>query len=297
MKLGIIGLGKMGNSIAYRALIEGHDVFGFDIDKDSLKHAQEIGVKVSSSLSELVLYSEVIWLMLPAGKIIDETIEKFLPDLNNKKIIVDGGNSNFQDSVLRFQKLKKLGIEFLDCGVSGGLQGREIGFCLMIGGQKSAFEQVVPIFESISAKNGFAYMGPSGSGHYVKMVHNGIEYALLQAYSEGFNILKNSEYRLNLEKISDVWLHGSIIRSWILELTHKIFLKDQDFKGISGQIGGGQTGAWAIQEAYKLGLNSPLIEKSLEIRQLSQKTGGDYGTKLVALLRHEFGGHEVKKID
>jgi len=296
MNLGIIGLGKMGNAIAYRALKGGHKVFGFDINENSKLEAQKIGVEIAPTLADLVNLTEIIWLMLPAGKVIDDTINSILPGLRPGKIIIDGGNSNFHDSIARAEKLKKLDINFLDCGVSGGLQGREFGFSLMIGGQKDTFEKAISIFRSLSAKDGFAYLGPSGSGHYVKMVHNGIEYALLQSYAEGFNILKNCEYDLDLAKISEVWLHGSIIRSWILELAHNIFLKDQEFKNISGEIGSGQTGTWTVQEAKKIGIQVPLIEKSLEIRKLSQQTGGNYATKLVALLRHEFGGHEVKKI-
>lgn len=298
MKVGIIGLGKMGNAIAYRLSKGCHEVIGFDLNEENKKKIEKFGAKIAKNLEELSEKVNIIWLMVPAGKPVDDILEKLLPILSKGSILIDGGNSHFTDSIRRSKNCELKGITFLDCGTSGGLQGRAIGFCLMIGGNKNEFEKLKPIFEVIATSNGHSYIGPSGSGHYIKMIHNGIEYALLESYSEGFNLLKHGFYKnLDLEKISNLWLHGSIIRSWILELTNNIFKTDQNLNNILGPIGGGQTGTWTIQEAQKQNISVPLIEESLEIREKSEITDGNYATKLVAALRHEFGGHQIKKIN
>jgi len=288
----------MGNAIAYRLLQGGHEVVGFDVGDNALRAAQNIGVEVADSIEDVAKKSSIIWLMLPAGHLVDSAIEKLIPHMGKDDIIIDGGNSKFTDSIRRYEFLKKHGIFFLDCGTSGGLLGKEIGFSLMIGGDKSAYEKVIPIFKSIAAPEGFGYMGPSGAGHYVKMVHNGIEYGLLQAYAEGFHVLKKGYYKdLNLEKISSVWMHGSIIRSFILELSHEIFKDQKDFSKIIGEIAEGGTGRWMVQEAEKQNISTPVILEALKARTWSRETGGDYATKLIALLRNKFGGHSVKEIE
>lgn len=299
MNFGIVGLGKMGSSIAYR-VINGdyyYKVFGFDIESQAITEAEEIGVEMVKDLADLAERSDVIWLMLPAGELIDITIDKLIPHLKDGDIIIDGGNSNYKDSVEREEKLKNHGIYFLDCGVSGGLYGENIGFSLTVGGDEKAYKKILPLLEIIAHENGCSYVGPSGAGHYVKMVHNGIEYGLLQAYAEGFNLLQAGEYKnLDLEKISHTWLNGSIIRSFILELINQVYLDNPDFSKVGGQIYGGQTGRWALQEGKKHGVILKILEESLIVRDLSIKTGGDYSTKLVALLRNKFGGHEFKKL-
>jgi 6-phosphogluconate dehydrogenase len=294
IKIGLVGLGRMGHAIAYR-LTKNFQVYAFDpkINQTNLKN-----VTLVKNLKELAAQTEILWLMVPAGQAVDEIIKELLPNLKKNSILIDGGNSNFQDSVRRYNELKKKNINFVDCGTSGGLHGEELGFSLMIGSDKEIFEELEPVFKAIAAPDGYAHMGPAGSGHFVKMIHNGIEYSLLQAYAEGFNFLKNnSEYKnLDLEKISTVWNHGSIIRSWILQLAQNVFSKDQNFKNISGKIGENLTGRWTLEQAQKNKVTMPMLQKSLEIREWSRETGGDYSTKIVAMLRHEFGGHEITKL-
>ncbi|MEX2438248.1 MAG: NAD(P)-binding domain-containing protein, partial [Candidatus Babeliales bacterium] len=203
----------------------------------------------------------------------------------------------YKDSQRRELDLTKFDTYYLDCGTSGGLEGRNIGFSLMVGGCQPAYDTIVPLLESLAAPNGYGYMGQSGSGHYVKMVHNGIEYALLQSLGDGFNLLKNGPVKdLDLKKVSRVWSNGSVIRSWLMDLSHNIFEKDQNFDTISGAIGGGETGRWTTQTAKEANISVPMIEQALKIRDWSIITGGNYATKLVAMLRNQFGGHTVKKI-
>lgn len=300
MNIGIIGLGRMGNAIAKRVLDGGHIAFGFDVDKQAKKDAENIGVHVVDRTEQLLEHTDIIWLMLPAGSLIDDTIELLQPKLKKGSIIIDGGNSNFKDSIRRSKKLKEKEIHYLDCGTSGGLHGEKIGFSLMIGGERNAYEKIVPLLEAIAAKDGFGLVGPSGAGHYVKMVHNGIEYALLQAYAEGFHIIKHGYFKnddLDLEQISGIWMHGSIIRSYILDLAHQVFQEDQTFESIGGEVAEGGTGRWTLQEAHEQHIAAPTIEESLRVRKCSRETGGDYTTKIVAMLRNKFGGHAVKKIE
>jgi len=292
MKVGLVGLGRMGQAIAYRLIKYGHEVFGFDPKVDSAEK-----IKLVNSLSNLAQQVEITWIMVPAGKPVDDVINELLPNLKPESILIDGGNSNFKDTVKRYEKLKLKNIHFVDCGTSGGLHGKEIGFSLMVGSDRNIFEKIEPILKSIATENGYGYMGPSGSGHYVKMIHNGIEYSLLQAYAEGFDLLKNNNrYKnLDLEKISGIWLNGSVIRSWILQLAKNVFSKDQNFKDISGDIGENLTGRWTLEEAKKQNIEMLLLEKALRTREWSRKNGGNYTTKIIAMLRHEFGGHEIKK--
>jgi 6-phosphogluconate dehydrogenase len=295
MKVGLIGLGKMGEAIAFRLIKAGHKVFAYDPNVDATKKVKRLGAEIVGDIVDLPKKAKIIWLMVPAGKIVDQTIKKLKTNLKKEAIIIDGGNSNFKDSIRRAKSLEKQKIYFLDCGTSGGLHGKKMGFSLMVGGDAKIYKKMQPVFKAISAKDGYAYMGPSGSGHYVKMIHNGIEYALLQSYAEGFNLLKNGKFKnLNLEKISNVWGHGSVIRSWILELLHNVFKKDQDLKNISGEIGENLTGRWSLQEAKKQKIPLDLVERSLKIRELSRESGGNYATKIVSMLRNQFGGHPLK---
>ena len=308
MVIGLIGLGRMGQAIAARLLHAGFDVCGYDpytqvdphalhIESDkknmSCEHSGEF--TQVSSLKECTTDAHIFWLMVPAGKAVDTVIAELIPLVKKETIIIDGGNSFYQNSVRRHDLLLKHGIAFLDCGTSGGLHGRDDGFSLMIGGDKDAYARCEPIFKAIAAPGGYARVGPSGAGHYVKMTHNGIEYALLQAYAEGFHLLKDGTYKdLDLEKISEIWNNGSIIRSRILKLTRDIFAAHTDFDEISGAIGENKTGLWTVEEAARQGVPVDLIERALAIRGESRVTGGNYATKLVALLRKEFGGHPVE---
>lgn len=294
MKLGIVGLGRMGKAIAHRVLQAGYEVIGYDPNEQAVKEAEKIGVKPVSSLEQLAQETNIIWLMVPAGKPVDATLNELEKYLSAGSIIIDGGNSKFTDSIRRAEELKKHGILFLDCGTSGGLRGQDIGFALMVGGERSAYDKIKPLLQAIAAPNGFGYMGPSGTGHYVKMVHNGIEYALMQAYAEGFHLLKDGNFKdLDLANIASVWRNGSVIRSWLLELAHEIFMYDQDLKDISGKVAESGMGRWTVEEAQKHKIPAQLIDDALAIRFWSQKTGGNYGTKVVAMLRNKFGGHSV----
>ncbi|OGB96924.1 6-phosphogluconate dehydrogenase (decarboxylating) [candidate division TM6 bacterium RIFCSPHIGHO2_12_FULL_36_22] len=296
MKVGIIGLGKMGQAIAQRLLNDNHVVYGFDINNDVLKMFEKHGGTPVHSLKDLVKSVDIVWLMIPAGELIDKTLDIIKP-LITTQIIVDGGNSKYTDSIRRATLCSESGIAYLDCGTSGGLAGCKQGFCLMVGGDKKAFDTIVSVLKSIAAPEGYAYVGSSGTGHYVKMIHNGIEYALLQSYAEGFNLLKNGEFKdLDLAQIAGLWEHGSIVRSWILTLLHGVLEKDQQLKSISGKVAESGMGRWTVELAEKEKIPVPLIQKALEIRKESQKSGGDYATKLVALLRNVFGGHAAKKL-
>ena len=297
MKYGIIGLGKMGQSIAYRAHAHNLNITGYDPDQEARDNTQNIGIEIATSISEIAQKTDIIWLMVPAGPTVDTVIKELLLYIKPGTIIIDGGNSKFTDSVERSQKLKQKNIFYLDCGTSGGLNGREIGFCCMIGGEKQAYEKTIPFFKAISAPDGFVYMGPAGSGHYVKMVHNGIEYALMQAYAQGFDLLKHGHFKnLNLADIAHVWQHGSVIRSWLLDLCSEILHEDQNLKNISGSVNHTGMGAWTVEEAEKQHISVSLIKDALDIRKDSQKTGGNFATKLVAMLRNKFGGHQVTQL-
>jgi 6-phosphogluconate dehydrogenase len=297
MNVAIIGLGKMGEALAYRALQAGHEVFGFDVNADSCAIAQKTGVRIVHTINGFADKNiQVFWLMVPQGALVDTVIAQLRPMLKGGNIIIDGGNSKFTDSMRRAQELALLDVFFIDCGTSGGIHGRENGFCLMVGGNKEAYNTIVPLLLSVATPGGYEYIGPSGAGHYVKMVHNGIEYGLLEAYAEGFNLLKNGEFKnthLDLEKIASLWNHGSVIRSWILDLVVDIMKEDRELNDIEGNVASTGMGKWTVEEAHKSGIPVPVIEESLKVRAWSEKTGGNYATKIVAMLRNKFGGHAV----
>lgn len=298
MKVGIVGLGRMGNAIAQRAVDGGHEVIGFDPSHQAQVAALKVGVTLASTLEEVARQTRVIWLMVPVGDPVDRAIKELLPHLKGGDIIIDGGNSFYKDSIERAQALALQDIIFLDCGTSGGLGGRLTGFCLMLGGDKVAYTKVHSLLTAIAAPGGLGHFGSSGAGHYVKMVHNGIEYALLQAYAEGFHIIKDGHYKdeaIDLEEVSRVWNHGSVIRSWILGLANEVFKEDQELENVVGEIAEGGTGRWTVDEARQHTIPVPQIESSLNVREWSRKTGGNYTTKVVAMLRNKFGGHNVKK--
>jgi len=296
MKIAVIGLGRMGAAIVHRALTGDHEVVGYDPSAQARDDIKKMGAQAVEQLSDLTNKVRIFWIMVPAGKPVDDVITTLLPGLQKDDIVIDGGNSLFKDSIRRHDHLATKGIHFLDCGVSGGLKGREIGFSLMVGGNMAIFETMIPLFKALAAPQGYAYMGKAGTGHYVKMVHNGIEYALLQAYAEGFDLLRNGHYKdLDLADIAKVWGNGAVVRSWILELCADVFKHDQQLKEISGQIAEILTGRWTVDEAHEHKIPVKLIEESLNIRAWSRQTGGNYGTKVVAKLRNAFGGHEVKK--
>lgn len=299
MNIGIIGLGRMGNAIAKRIHHAGHVVIGYDVDQHARASAESVGITTVNAVEFLPDKVDIIWLMLPAGDIVDQVLHKLKPRLKPETIIIDGGNSNYKDSIRRAEELAQDGIQFLDCGTSGGLQGAEDGFSLMVGGQQLAYLHVVPILKAIATKQGYGLVGPSGAGHYVKSIHNGIEYGILQAYAEGFQVIKEGHFKdvpLDLAQVSDIWMHGSIIRSYLLQLAHEVLQKDQQLQAYSGYVAEGGTGLWAQQEADEHAIATPVLKASLQVRAESRTTGGNFATKLIAMVRNKFGGHPVKKL-
>lgn len=296
MKLAVIGLGRMGAAIARRAASAGYCVLGFDPNSAIQKEMQESGIQIFGSVDELAHESEVIWLMVPAGKIVDETLAKIVASCKPGTIIIDGGNSNFNDSVRRAKELALKNIHYLDCGTSGGIHGQKNGFCLMVGGNFEIYQKVEPLLKVIAMQSGCAHVGPSGAGHYVKMIHNGIEYGMLQAYAEGFHLLREGDYKdLDLAQIAQLWQHGAIIRSFLLELAVDVFKEDQHLAGVDGKIQEGGTGAWTVENAHKNKIPVPVIEKSLEVRAESRQSGGNFASKVIQMLRNAFGGHSIAR--
>lgn len=295
MKLAVIGLGRMGAAIARRAFDAGYCVLGYDPNLHAQKECAAWGMQIYDDLQELAQHADVIWLMIPAGKLIDDTLSNIASVLTERKIIVDGGNSNFPDSVRRAKELATRGIAYLDCGTSGGVHGLKNGFCLMVGGDLAIYKKIEPLLKVIATEGGCAHVGPSGAGHYVKMIHNGIEYGMLQAYAEGFHLLREGDYKdLDLEKIAFVWQHGAVVRSWLLDLAHDVFKQDQNLGSIDGRIQEGGTGAWNRENAKKNNIPAPVLEASLIARKKSRETGGNFASKLIQMIRHGFGGHKVE---
>jgi 6-phosphogluconate dehydrogenase len=287
----------MGNAIAFRLLEAGHNVIGYDQGEEAKKLAEQMGVTMAHDLADLAKQTRAIWLMVPISSV-DAVVDELKLYLKADDIIIDGGNSYYEDSMRRAKALATDGIIFLDCGTSGGITGRLGGFCLMVGGDEAAYTKIHSLLVAIAAPGGLGHVGPSGTGHYVKMVHNGIEYGLLQAYAEGFQIIKNGTFKkmgLDLEEISRIWNEGSIIRSFLLSLAHEVFKEGQGLRDVVGEVTEGGTGRWTVEEAKKHHISVPVIENALNVRAWSRESGGDYATKVIAMLRHKFGGHEVKR--
>jgi 6-phosphogluconate dehydrogenase len=299
IKIAVIGLGKMGFGIASRLARGGYAVIGFDPDAAARDHARKAGITVISQLSELTNDCATVWLMVPAGKVVDAVLQELVKIVAPKTVIIDGGNSFFKDSMRRAKDLALHDIAFLDCGVSGGVHGLTNGFCLMVGGELNVYQAMLPTLQLIAAQHGVAHVGPSGAGHYVKMVHNGIEYGILQAYGEGFQLLKEGDFssELDLHQIAAVWQEGSVIRSFILGLTKNIFTADQALISVNGSIGENGTGRWTFENAQQHNIPMPVLAAALQVRKESRDTNGTYATKVVALLREQFGGHPVTRID
>lgn len=298
MKIGFVGLGKMGSNMVERLLKHKNQVVAYDISEKARKEVDQKGAKVADSLKELVRELDTpraIWIMVPAGKPTQDNVDALYSLLKKGDIIIDGGNSYYKDSISRARLLKEKGIFFLDAGTSGGIWGLKVGYCLMIGGEKKAFAQMEPIFKALAPKDGYAHLGESGAGHFVKMVHNGIEYALLQAYGEGFEIMQaKKDFKLDLEKISHLWNQGSVVRSWLLELAEDVFKKSPHLEEIEGYVIDSGEGRWTVFEAINEEVPAPVINLSLLQRLLSRQKES-FSAKVIAALRNEFGGHEVRK--
>jgi len=299
MKIGFIGLGRMGKNMVLRLLQKKHKVVAHNRSHEPIKEVANKGAIAAYNLDEFFSKLEkprIIWLMLPAGDVTEQHIEKIKPYLTPGDILIDGGNAKYLDSVRRYKMLAEKGVKFLDAGVSGGLIGAKIGYCLMIGGDKEAYQKVEPIFKSLATDDGYLYCGPSGSGHYVKMVHNAIEYGMMQAMGEGFELLMNSPYAkdVDLKKISHLWNHGSIVRSFLMEMAENAFSKDAKLEKISDYVEDTGEGKWSIQEALERGVPFSVITQSLYIRYRSRQKES-FNAKVLAALRQEFGGHQVKE--
>ncbi len=298
MQLGMIGLGKMGGNMTERLMRGGHNVVVFDRNPDARQRYVTLGATDSADAVSLVANlasPRVVWIMVPAGQPVDDTIEAILPGMSKGDVIIDGGNSNFHDTLRRAESLRHEGIEFVDSGTSGGIWGLENGYCLMIGASENAFAVCEPIFKSLAPTDGYARMGPPGAGHYVKMIHNGIEYGMLQAYAEGYEILHASKhFELDLHKIAGVWNNGSVVRSWINELAERAFAKEGEVEALKGFVADSGEGRWTVQEAIDLDVPAPVITLSL-LARLRSRQEDSYSAKVIAALRNEFGGHAVKK--
>jgi len=288
MQLGMVGLGRMGGNMAKRLRRGGHEVIGY---------VRSRAVSDVGSLSELVgglNAPRTVWLMIPAGPPTEQAIQELAGLLQAGDLIVDGGNSNFRDSMRRGAELEKRGLLFVDAGTSGGIWGLEVGYCLMVGGSEQGFRRIEPALKTLAPEDGYAHVGPVGAGHFTKMVHNGIEYAMLQAYAEGFEILEASQFDLDLHRIASLWNHGSVVRSWLLELAERAFAKDPDLSQIRGYVEDSGEGRWTVFEAINQDVPAPAIAASLFARFVSRQEDS-FAMKVIAALRNEFGGHAVKE--
>jgi 6-phosphogluconate dehydrogenase len=296
MRIGFIGLGRMGANMVRRLLRDKHEVVAYNRTAEKTKEIAGEGADGAFSIAELVSKLEkprAVWIMVPAGDATEAQIEELLEHLEPGDTIIDGGNTNFHDDQRRYPKLKERGIEYVDAGVSGGIWGLANGFCLMVGGDPEPVKRLEPVFVSLAPPDGYMHVGGPGAGHYVKMVHNGIEYGLMQAYAEGFEIMHASDYKLDLAGISKLWNHGSVVRSWLLELAERAFEGDQDLKHLKGWVADSGEGRWTVQEAIDKDVPAPVITLSLLTRFRSRQEDS-YGAKVLAALRNEFGGHAVK---
>jgi 6-phosphogluconate dehydrogenase len=300
MQLGLIGLGKMGGNMAERLHVAGHQVVGFDFSAEAVKRLTDSGNVGASSLEEMTKKLQgrkAIWIMVPQGKPVDDTIAKLEPLLNPGDILIDGGNSNYKDSIRHHKEVTAKGFQFVDVGTSGGVWGLKEGYSMMVGGDKEAVDYLRPIFEALApaANKGWGHVGPAGAGHFVKMVHNGIEYGMMQAYAEGFTIMeKKEELNLDLAQISEIWRFGSVVRSWLLDLTADALAKNPKLDGLEAYVADSGEGRWTVFEAIDLNVSAPIITESL-IRRIRSREENNFTDRMLAIMRNAFGGHAVKK--
>ncbi|MBI3670679.1 MAG: decarboxylating 6-phosphogluconate dehydrogenase [Acidobacteria bacterium] len=297
MELAIIGLGKMGLNMCKRLLRDKHTVHAYDPASEKIAEAVAAGGVALARLEDLpkLRAPRTVWVMVPSGEPTRQVIERLATLLASGDVVIDGGNSYYKDSVERYSQLKARGIHFLDAGTSGGVWGLEVGYCLMVGGDTEVFARAEPVFRSLAPKDGYALVGGPGTGHFTKMVHNGIEYGLMQAYAEGFEILRASNQKLNLQQISHLWNQGSVVRSWLLELAERAFAKDPDLTEIQGYVQDSGEGRWTILAAMEHDVPAPVITLSLLTRFRSRQRDS-FTAKVLAALRAQFGGHAVKTV-
>jgi 6-phosphogluconate dehydrogenase len=297
MELGMVGLGKMGANMTTRLLQGGHRVVVYDRSDDAVAHAASGGATAASDLRDLAGKltgsPKVVWIMVPSGKPTDDTIDELLTILSSGDVIIDGGNSNWKDGLILYERCKAKGVSLVDAGTSGGVWGLQEGYCLMVGGDDDAVKHAEPIFTTLAPPNGYAHVGKAGAGHFSKMVHNGVEYGLMQAYGEGFEILEKSQFNYDLEQIANLWCYGSVVRSWLLELLALALKEDPGLSNIRGYVEDTGEGRWTVQAAIDEDVPAPVITLALLQRFVSRQDES-FSAKVLAALRNQFGGHAVK---
>ena len=302
MEIGMIGLGRMGGNMVQRLLNGGHRVVTYDRSAEAVAASQSQGAVGVSSIEELVknlTAPKAVWVMLPIGQPTEDTINSLIPLLSAGDTVLDGGNANYKDSMRRAEKLAEHGIDFMDVGTSGGIWGLVEGYALMIGGKKEVFQRLEPIFQTLapSKDQGLSHVGPAGSGHFVKMVHNGVEYGLMQAYAEGFEIMEaKKEFDLDLGQIAEGWRYGSVVRSWLLDLAAAALVEDPKLESLEAYVEDSGEGRWTVQESIDLAVPAPVITASVQARFRSRQEG-PFGAKMLAALRNQFGGHAVRRTE
>jgi 6-phosphogluconate dehydrogenase len=300
MELGMIGLGRMGAAMTKRLLAAGHTVVAYDQDRAAVERSVADGAVAAVSLDALVSRlnaPRTVWVMVPAGDAVNDTIERLTRLLKADDTLIDGGNSNFRDTLQRAFSVQKSGVHFVDVGTSGGIWGLKEGYCLMIGGDAAVVQRIQPIFESLAPARdrGWAHVGPVGAGHFTKMVHNGIEYGLMQSYSEGFALLeKNKDFHLDLPKIAEIWRHGSVVRSWLLDLTAQALAENPTLEGIGPSVADSGEGRWMVAEAIAADVPCPVITLSL-LERIRSRVQDSFGNRILAVMRNKFGGHAIAK--
>lgn len=296
MQLGFLGLGRMGANMVRRLLQGGHQIIACNRSPEPTREMEKLGAIASYSLEELVAKltpPRSVWVMVPAGKATEDNINTLTSLLSAGDTIIEGGNSHYKEDARHAADLRKKGIHYLDAGTSGGIWGLKVGYCLMVGGERDVFARHEPIFKTLAPENGYGYMGSHGAGHYVKMIHNGIEYGMMQAYAEGFELMQKSDFQLNLPTIAELWQQGSVVRSWLLELAASALAKDPQLASLRGYVEDSGEGRWTILDAMEKDVPAPVITQSLFTRFRSRQSES-FGEKLLAALRNEFGGHAVK---
>ncbi|MFC1595285.1 phosphogluconate dehydrogenase (NAD(+)-dependent, decarboxylating) [Gemmatimonadota bacterium] len=302
MKLGMVGLGRMGANMTERLLAGGHEIVGFDFNADSRKYVVDRGAEGAGSLEDLVgmlTLPRVIWLMIPAGEPVDQTIRALIPLLVTGDVIIDGGNSWYRDTLRRTEELREHGIQFVDAGTSGGIWGLKEGYSLMVGGPDEVIEFLRPVFSTLAPApdRGWGHVGPTGSGHFVKMIHNGIEYGMMQSLAEGFTLLAGKdEFGLDTHQIAEIWQHGSVVRSWLLDLTEKALRENPTLEGIAPHVADSGEGRWTVFEAIDQDIAAPVLTQSL-LQRLQSRDEEGMAYKLLAVMRREFGGHAIREAE